>query len=166
MEMLTETGNDIASISIYSIPVQIGSKIMRLRCGQLNYYARTEKREYEVYGVWEEYDNNSRMASRSVTRLTEFLGQEYRMLWPLGVPGESTDIRYVPAGQARNMTRSLLIREKTLPAGTYYLEYEVDDIFMVPHVMERFEYYWDGEKVIFPEGFAWEGNVPLNQDAE
>ena len=41
-------------------------------------------------------------------------------------------------------------------------EYEVDDIFTVPHVMERIEYYWDGEKAIFPDGFVWEGNVRLN----
>lgn len=162
MEMLMETEIENTDAVIYSIPVQIGSTIMHLRCGQLNDYAPSGKRDYEVYGVWEGYDNNSQMASRSVTRLTEFLGQEYRILWPLGVPKESKDIRYVPAGQTRKMTRSLMITEKTLPAGTYYLEYEVDDIFTVPHVMERFEYYWDGEKAIFPDGFVWEGNVPLN----
>ncbi len=50
---------------------------------------------------------------------------------------------------------------ESTPAGTYYLEYEVDDMFMNPHVLERIEYTWDGEKVILPEGFAWEGSVSV-----
>ena len=42
---------------------------------------------------------------------------------------------------------------------TYYLEYEVQDSFMRCMPVDRIEFYWDGENMTFPEGFAWEGSV-------
>ena len=52
----------------------------------------------------------------------------------------------------------------TLPAGTYYLEYEVDDMFTRPFVLERIEFRWDGEKMSFPENLVWEGTQLLKSN--
>ena len=49
------------------------------------------------------------------------------------------------------------VEERPLPPGTYYLEYELEDIFLRTARLERIEMHWDGEKLSFPEGFTWEG---------
>ena len=162
MDLLMTKDTNAGTVHMYGIPVQVESVIKYLRCSRTDYYDNNLGREYTVYGIWEEYNENNRMANRSVTRLTEISGREYRLIWPLGVRGETADVQYTPAEGTHKMPRSLLIEEQTLPAGTYYLEYEVDDMFMRPHVLERFEYAWDGEKVILPEGFTWEGTFPVN----
>ena len=162
MDMLIETNTYEADVVMYGIPVQIDTDKQYLRCGRLDYYDKYRKREYVIYGAWDEYNNNHKMANRSVKRLTEFTGQEFRLLWPLAAYGRNEKKKYIPAGNPQKMPRALLIKEQPLPAGTYYLEYEVDDMFIRPHVMERFEFHWDGEKVILPDGFIWEGKVQLN----
>jgi len=45
----------------------------------------------------------------------------------------------------------LCVKEKLLPAGTYYLEYEIEDMFLRPTVLERIEMHWDGTSLTFPE---------------
>jgi len=40
---------------------------------------------------------------------------------------------------------------KLLPAGNYYLEYEIEDMFLRPTVLERIEMHWDGTSLTFPE---------------
>ena len=57
--------------------------------------------------------------------------------------------------------RALNVQEIALPAGTYYLEYEVDDAFMRPSVLERIEFQWDGKNMTFPEGFTWTDETTL-----
>ena len=44
---------------------------------------------------------------------------------------------------------------KLLPAGTYYLEYEIDDLFMRKTVLERIEIQWDGQSMTFPGAEQW-----------
>ena len=48
-----------------------------------------------------------------------------------------------------------------LPAGTYYLQYEVNDVFMRPILLDRIEMYWDGKALSFPRDFTWEGRLEL-----
>ena len=54
------------------------------------------------------------------------------------------------------MYRVLDVAEIPLPAGTYYLQYEIEDIFMRKTVLDRIEIHWDGENMSFPEDFSWE----------
>ena len=60
--------------------------------------------------------------------------------------------------------RTLRILPTTLPAGTYYLEYIIMDIFQRTMPMDRIEVYWDGEKLTMAEGAEWEGTVRLAWD--
>ena len=51
----------------------------------------------------------------------------------------------------RLILSGLCVKEKLLPAGTYYLEYEIEDMFLRPTVLERIEMHWDGISLTFPE---------------
>ena len=153
---------DSSSVRLYNIPVQINSQNCILRCGRtINYeYSEegTENRysDYEVYGVWENYDENSMQSNRSVQPLAMYSGQECRLLYPLDSDGGRQTYAY---GEDKTIRRTLDVDEIPLPAGTYYLEYEVQDSFMRCMPVDRIEFYWDGENMTFPEGFAWEGSV-------
>ena len=98
------------------------------------------------------------MAARSVTSLAEYAGQSFRLLWTADHP-ESRREEYIPAPSGGQLYRALYIEEKPLPAGTYYLQYEVDDMFLRPYLLERIEMQWDGEHASFPESASWEGTV-------
>ena len=142
-------------LRLYDIPVQINSRTCILRCGrEILYEDVTEKRysEYEVYGVWEGFDENSRLLNRSVEPLAMVSGQEYRLLYPVKDAYKGT---YV-SGNAMTMTRALDVREIPLPEGTYYIEYEVQDMFMRSRLLEPIEFQWDGQNMIFPEKDVWE----------
>ena len=54
--------------------------------------------------------------------------------------------------RAMILYRQLDVQEIPLPAGTYYLEYEIMDMFMRKTVPERIEIYWDGKEMHFPKG--------------
>ena len=56
----------------------------------------------------------------------------------------------------------MIPEDKYAIEGTYYLEYEVDDMFMRSYLLDRIEFHWDGKNMTFPEGFSWEGEVVLN----
>ena len=58
--------------------------------------------------------------------------------------------------------RALDIGEVALPEGTYYLQYEVNDMFVRPYYLDLIELHWDGEQITFPEDFTWEGTVTLS----
>ena len=145
---------------LYNVPVQIGSQNHILRCGRNVFYengVEARKGDYEIYGVWEGYDENSELMSRSVKSLAMLAGQEYRFLYPVDVKGGGR-ARYL-AGEPMTMYRALSVKERPLPAGTYYVEYELQDTFLRSTVTERFEFQWDGKQMTFPEGFVWEGEA-------
>ena len=149
---------DNSMIRLYDIPVQINGQTSIMRCGRTISYqysddGETEKRysDYDVYGVWEGYEENSMLMNRSVKPLAMLSGQEYRLLYPLDGASKAA---YVP-GKAMTMYRSLEVKEIPLPAGTYYLEYEVQDAFMRTRLLDRIEFQWDGETMTFPEADAW-----------
>ena len=149
---------------LYNIPIQMGSDVMNLRCGRVFDQNADQRLEssyrgesvdtgsiYTVYGLWDGYDNDSQVMGRNVKLLSEVFGREYSLLFPLDVGGYET-------GVTQQMYRSLVVAEQPLPPGTYYLEYEVEDMFMRPRLLDRLELLWDGENMVFSydEGSVWE----------
>lgn len=164
MDLLLIQYTSETQVRLYNIPVQIGSDSYFLRCGRLDPYDKSQKRSYEVYGIWENYDDNSKMVNRNVIKLSQMAGQEYRLLTPLSKVSKSGNVRYVPSGPVSRLYKALDVTEAPLPAGIYYLEYEVDDLFMRSYPLERFEMKWDGEKITLPDDLAWEGSIVLQWD--
>ncbi len=150
-------------LRLYNIPVQIGTDISILRCGQerkTNPDGTSRLSGFEIYGVWEGYDIDSDVPSRSVESLSILAGREYRTVFPYesSIAGGKT---YYAFGQKSILPRALDVAEIALPPGTYYLEYEIQDLFMRTAKLDRIEFRWDGQAVTFPEDFTWEGNASL-----
>ncbi len=149
---------------LYNIPIQIGNNMEHLRCGRLrqegmsvdNISTMEATGKYEIYGIWEGYDEDTMMPGRNVESLSSKAGRDYVLLYPQDGTDMSGRQMYL-SSQTLTMYRVLDVEEITLPPGNYYLEYEVDDLFMNPSVLERIPFYWDGQKPIFPDGFTWEG---------
>ena len=153
--------------NLYSIPVRIGRDLWYLRCGRtftsssnLRYFAADAdySSEYEIYGLWEGYDEDSQLPNRNVKSLAQMVGQDFRLVWP---------IKDSPDGECQTsepmtFARALDIGETALPEGTYYLQYEVNDMFVRPYYLDLIELHWDGEQITFPENFTWEGTVTLS----
>ena len=133
------------------VPIQIDSTVWDLRVG----YDREEG--FTVYGLWEGYDDNSEMFSRNVKSLAQFVGQEYRILYPVYDAGEQGD-RYV-VGEFKPIMRWMTIEKKPIPPGIYYIQYQVVDIFNHHYTLDKVEVHWDGETVTLPEGTVWEGKL-------
>ena len=154
-----------SGIRLYNIPVQINSDTAILRCGRTIYTDEGEKRlsSYEIYGVWVGYDENSEMVNRSVTPLALMAGREYRLLYPKDGTDSNGNTLYAKS-TVKKMYRALEVEEIPLPAGTYYLEYELDDVFLRKKRLERIEIHWDGKEMTFPEDFSWEGSFQVEWD--
>ena len=59
------------------------------------------------------------------------------------------------------MTRGLIVQEVKLPAGTYEIEFVIDDVFNRSMKLDRVEMEWDGEQMkIRTDG--WEGSETLD----
>ncbi len=156
MDLVRYTG----MVRLYDIPVQINSDTSILRLGR-SYVSAAEGNwlnEYEIYGVWEGYEANSEVANRNVKPLAMMSGRRYRLLYPK--EGTETDGRVSYAmGPEMTMYRALDIEEIMLPPGTYYLEYELRDMFSRSIRLDRIEMHWDGQNLTFSEGFVWEGTA-------
>ena len=95
--------------------------------------------------------------NRGVVPLNQVAGRDFCLLYP-NDGADKNGRTYYTAGDEMTMPRALRFVKETLPAGTYYLEYELKDAFMRHARLERVEIRWDGERVTFPEGFTWEGS--------
>ena len=147
-------------VYLYSVPVRINSETKFLRCGRITSYdAETDGfiETYEVFGVWEGYDENSVVMTRGVMPLTQAAGRVFCLLYPKDSTGKNERTFYA-SGDEMTMPRALRFLREPLPAGTYYLEFELHDAFQRDAVMDRIEIRWDGERMTFPEGFTWEGS--------
>ena len=162
-DLLMEQYNDKGILTLYTIPVQIGTETYYFRCGRQDFYADLP-REYEIYGAWNGDEEEKQMVQRGVTSIVQLSGREYRILWPLEEDWENDGKEYIPGSGTLRIPRTIEIAEGTLPAGTYYLEYEVDDMFLRPYYLMRIEMYWDGKAFSFPEDLGWEGTDLLNWD--
>lgn len=161
-QVLTRSlSDDMGFEQLYNIPVQIGADTSFLRCGYRTRYSLASEdvaTTYEVYGVWVGYDETTQMTNRSVQDLSKLAGQEYHMLYPTDAVGEDGRRMYQSSDEALTMYRALDVEEIPLPAGTYFIEYEIDDMFDRPFVLERVEMRWDGEALTFPNLDAWTGD--------
>lgn len=155
--------------ALYSVPMRIGADIWFLRYSRqyerhLDDLSGSEEKnhlsQYTVYGLWEGYDDDTVMLCRNIKSLSQMAGQQYRLLYPVDNGGSTGKTKYIN-GKEHTLYRSLVMEAKTLPAGTYYLEYEVLDMFMRPITMEKIEMYWDGKNLSFPPDFTWEGTIQL-----
>ena len=147
-------------VYLYSVPVRINSETKFLRCGRITSYdAETDGfiETYEAFGVWEGYDENSVVMTRGVMPLTQAAGRVFCLLYPKDSTGKNERTFYA-SGDEMTMPRALRFLREPLPAGTYYLEFELHDAFQRDAVMDRIEIRWDGERMTFPEGFTWEGS--------
>ena len=156
MDMVDLQGNQ----KLYNVPVQIDSNNCVLRCGRTVYPdldssdELVDLNDYVIYGLWEGYDINSKLLNRSVEPLSELSGQEYRFLYPVDGSESDGKVRY-QASQPLTMNRAPYVEEIPLPAGTYYLEYEVVDVFMRTTFLDRIEFKWDGENMTLSQDNAW-----------
>jgi len=155
---------------VFNIPVQIGTERATLRCGlwqgldqsyinagdwDLN---SAKKNQYEVFGIWDGYDEDTDMPNRNIRSLAQVAGQEYQLIYPVEQNGDSRHERYV-AGRSLTMYRALDIEEVMLPEGDYCLEYFVRDLFGRPHYVEMIDMHWDGKTLTYPEDLDWQGQV-------
>ncbi len=140
---------------LFNIPIQIGTEQSILRCGYEN-----EIEDYVVYGIWEGYDADTGVFSRNVKSLAQMAGQEFRLLYPIVDPKRKGKTAY-ETSEPMTMYRSLQVTEEPLPAGTIYIEYWAQDMFMRPLTIGRVEMYWDGQKLTLAPGQTWEGTVSL-----
>lgn len=140
--------------SLCEVPVRIDTDIWKLRIGF------STQGEYKVYGVWDGSEYVGERFSRNVKTLAQMAGRDYQLLYPV-TDAEET---YFRTGPSQTMYRSLEIGKTELPAGTYYLEYIIVDMFQRWIPMERIEVRWDGTGLTMAEGTEWDGTVRLVWD--
>ena len=113
-----------------------------------------------MYGLWEGYDSHSEMPGRNTRSLSQMAGRDYRLLYPALAPdGSSTGV--FEFSDEMTMYRSLEVGEIELPPGTYYLEYEVEDMFGRSMKLDKVKIQWDGEAFALAEGAVWQGGQKL-----
>ena len=139
----------------YNIPVRLGSDMHLLRCTM-----DVMNKELTIEGLWEGYNTDSNMFNRSIKSLSEVAGQEYTLLYPIDGTGSNGRTQY-EASTPMTIYRALDIRPKDLPAGTYYLDYWVEDMFTHLMYVGRAGLNWDGTKVSLLPGEEWEGTITL-----
>ena len=158
-------------VCIYNIPVKIGQQDWKMRCGR-NYHrylnvdgfakdASNVSSTYTLYGFWEGYDDDTHMPGRNVSPLSQKSGQDFRLLYPV----DSRDVSQATMYQASDpltLYRAMEVKEIPLPAGTYYLEYEICDMFLRKMRLERIELHWDGQQLSIPDNLKWEGTFTLD----
>ena len=145
---------DYLTKQLYNIPMQIGDRVYQLRCG----FEALEK-PITIYGLWEGYTMDSDVFSRSVTSLSKFAGQEYTLLYPIeGSDGEV--VRY-EMSEPMTIYRSLELSRTELEPGTYYMDYEVEDIFMRTLPVGRVQVNWDGKEFTVPDK-TWLGEMIMS----
>ena len=54
-----------------------------------------------------------------------------------------------------------MVDTRTIPPGTYLIQYVVEDMFTRRIPMEGVKVTWDGQRLSLAEGETWEGTVSL-----
>ena len=152
-------------MKLYNVPVMINGQVCLARCGRnVTYSTQAGERrinDYEIYGIWLGYDADSTLMNRSVQPLSGLAGQEFQLLYPIDGTREKGRTLY-ESSTPLTIYRTLDVTEKPLPAGTYYLEYEINDVFMRKSVLDRIEIRYDGQNMTFPQGTQWADGVQIN----
>ena len=139
---------------LYNVPVMIDSEIMNMRVA---YWF--DRAEWEVLGLWEGYDNDSRQFNRNVMSLSQMAGREYRLMYE--ARGGKRSGKPYAFSPTMILYRSMNLKEIILPPGTYYIQFAVYDLFMRPMHMKMVEMNWDGERIQI-QGEPWEGTETLD----
>lgn len=137
--------------ALANVPIQVESTIWNLRIGF------DEKSGYTIYGLWEGYDDHTGTFSRNVKSLSQFSGQDFRFLYPVYNEDDSKAKQRYEYSASMPMKRWLDIREKPVPPGKYYIQYQIADPFGHYYTLEMVPLEWDGEQIRIPEGVTWEG---------
>ncbi|MBQ3269588.1 MAG: hypothetical protein IJH09_06670 [Clostridia bacterium] len=133
-------------VSLYNVPVQLRDMPTNLRvCSTREFEDETQKwlYSYQAMGLWEGYDEDTRMPSRAIISLYEMEGREFSLLYPCCGPDGVKNGR-VWASAPLTMYRSLDIKSKPLPEGTYYIGFQIKDIFGHNYDTALTELTWDG----------------------
>ena len=138
-----------------NIPIMIDGEYGDLRCGYNEY-----ENQYTVYGLWDGYDSNTGMFNRNVRSLAQLAGQTFAPVYPI-FDGEYDSGDDWFKGQTLKMYRTLEVTNEPLPAGTYYIEYVIYDMFMRPMFLDWARMDWDGQTATFPDADSWQGEVEL-----
>ena len=139
-----------------SIPIRVGTETLFLR-----YSYSVEKNEYTVHGFWDGYETDSGLSNRNLRSLSQMAGREYSLLYPVYTSDYETP-DYFHTAAPKTLYRYMQIQDLALPAGTYYLQYVVYDMFMRPMPMDRIEIQWDGTEAKLTDPSAWEGETVLS----
>lgn len=90
--------------------------------------ALDESGQYEVYGFWKGYDDNSLNASRDTTSPSLLEGQEYHMLYPIQAQSTLGE-PYYQMDALKEMPGVIDIDMMRLPPGRYAAAFLLKDIF-------------------------------------
>ena len=142
--------------SLCEIPIKVGADVWKLRIGY------SEQTGYEIYGVWDGSEYVGQRFTRNMKTLPQMIGQNYQLLYPVA----DTEEVYFKIGEESPFYRSMKIGTTKMPAGTYYLEYIVMDMFQRTIPMDRIEVHWDGNELTMAEGTEWDGTVRLVWDGK
>lgn len=140
---------------LYNIPIQMNSETWNLRC---SYSGIADT--YNVYGLWEGFDSDSKLFNRNVRSLSQVAGQEFRLQYAIDTVTTRSRAAY-EYSPSMTMYRMLRVEHMPLPEGTYYIEYIIYDIFMRPMKLQRVEVYWDGQQLQVV-GDDWNGQETLD----
>ena len=130
---------------VYNIPFQMGVDFNNFRCG----YIRPSRGEeltggsYELYGIWDGFDDDSGMPNRNILFMSSYVGREFQLLFP--ILSEIDDkVRYIP-GEIHTMHRNFDVEESVITVGNYAICYIMQDIIGRELPQEMHYIYWDGE---------------------
>lgn len=103
--------------------------------------------------------------NRTVRSLSEVAGQEYTLLYQIIDSNGNGGIQY-EASAPMTIYRALEIKPKVLPAGTYYLDYWVEDMFTHQFHVGSAGLNWDGGRISMLPDEQWEGVMTLDLPAK
>ena len=114
--------------------------------------------EYTVLDIQEGYDHSNSLPNRNVKDAPQMAGQEYCLVYPVDENGYYR-LDKLSLGKTMTMYKRPLIEDIPLPAGDYYLAFEIEDMFGRTVTTEKVKMNWDGNVLSMAEGESWEGTV-------
>ena len=143
IDIVTSTEDEI----YYNIPIRMDRDIFNFRCSYSKPSGekrRPEEEKYMVHGIWNGYDADTGIPNRNVSRMSDYQGWDYRLLYPVYAENEDADTFYLE-GDDQTMYRSILIESITVPPGEYAVRYILTDIHGREIPQKMVHLHWDGE---------------------
>ena len=123
----------------------MGSDQMNLSLGYVGKYDWNTggwQFNYKVYGTTQGFDEERGAPNRSAKPLSRLQGQEFELLYPVYTEDDS-NVHY-GSSEPLTMYRGLEVEEITLPEGTYYCRYIVENCLLQRFRTNMVKLYWDG----------------------